>query len=106
MIAIVGETEVEEQDIQRAIMFTQDGLDGDIRRFALAFAQARAVEREACARICDDVEHLRRGYSESTLPAWQDVELHMANCAALLAKRIRARNKWGSPHKGDPTKDG
>lgn len=98
MIAITGETLIETEDIQRAALFLgEEGAVIELDKLARLLAQSRAVEREACARLCDDVEHLRRGYSENTLPAWQDVELHMANCAALLAKRIRSRNKWGPP---------
>lgn len=54
----------------------------DLRRFAeLAYAAGQTAEREACAEVCDNFEHLNLDYMTGA-----------GMCANLIRKRVRNEN--------------
>jgi flavin-dependent dehydrogenase len=77
-----------------------DGIDADIKRFeALVRADERSVEREACAKVCDDgydtffanngVEHSRKRYDQRAVERAirAGVEFVTADCATAIRAR-------------------
>lgn len=95
MFEVVSVTTVEAEDMARADSWLagRDYTEGDLRSLAKAFAGARAVEREACAKAAEAVMPVTMGYG-GTAPAecrsWQEPNLYAKACAHA----IRARNKW------------
>ena len=47
--------------------------------------QAKAEEREACAKVCDDLE--REGFHYETYDGWEEVPAEACHCAAAIRAR-------------------
>ena len=78
---------VEQRDVDKCIIDAlfddlQCFSEIDLRRFAeLAYAAGQAEERESCAEVCDNFEHLNWDYMTGA-----------GMCANLIRKRVRNEN--------------
>lgn len=98
MIQLVGRTKVEDEDRERAAMWLASNEEpsydaASIESLARAFAGARSVEREACAKVVEKVHPITMGYggtSPTDCRTWDEPNPVARACAAA----IRMRNAW------------
>lgn len=107
MLKITGVTKIEDEDRQRAAtLLAGTPLLHDekfFERTARALAGARAVEREACAKVAETVQPIKMGWG--SCGGGRPAEYHEVETpnpvAQACAFAIRARNVWVSPQGGD-----